>query len=247
MSIDSEHDLLGMQHAGKVVAEALRVMKEAIEPGITPAELNDLCGQVFQKYGAVSAPKQVYGAPVHAFISVNEDVVHGLPTTRPLQAGDVVKLDVTPIVNGYIADAAITVAVPPASPQALKLIACAEAAFQAAMKVATAGKPIHVIGQAIEREVTSRGFTVLRELSGHSVGKTIHEEPSVLNFYHPRDRYPLHEGLVLAIEPLISAGRRGRVKTLKDGWTLSTTDGSLSAHYEHTVVITKGQPMVLTA
>ncbi|GGJ49643.1 type I methionyl aminopeptidase [Deinococcus roseus] len=247
MSIDSEHDLLGMQHAGKVVAEALKAMQNAIEPGVTPAELDEICGQVFRKYGAESAPRQVYGAPVHAFISVNEDVVHGLPTPHPLKAGDVVKLDVTPNVQGYIADAAITVAVPPASPQALKLIACAEAAFQAAMRVATAGKPIHVIGRAIEQEVTSRGFTVLRELSGHSVGKTIHEQPSVLNYYHPRDRYMLHEGLVLAIEPLISAGRRGRVKTLSDGWTLSTTDGSLSAHFEHTVVITQGKPMVLTA
>lgn len=247
MSIDSEHDLQSMQHAGKVVAEALKAMKEAILPGVTPLELDHLCGEVFKKHGAVSAPRQVYGAPVHAFISVNDDVVHGLPTSRPLQAGDVVKLDVTPVVNGYIADAAITVAVPPASPQALKLIACAEAAFEAAMQVASAGKPIHVIGKAIETTVTSRGFTVLRELSGHSVGRTIHEEPTVLNYHHPRDRYPLHEGLVLAIEPLISVGRRGRVKTRKDGWTLTTMDGSLSAHFEHTVVITGGRPLILTA
>ena len=246
MSIGTEAELAAMKRAGAVVAEALRVMKAAVRPGITPAELDALCGGVFAKYGAQSAPRLVYGAPVNAFISVNEDVVHGLPTLRPLQPNDIVKLDVTPSVEGFIADAAITVVVPPAKGQTRALTECAEAAFWAAMKVARAGKPLHIIGRMIEKEVKQRGFFVIRELSGHSLGRTIHEEPSVLNFYRPQDRTLLTDGLVLAVEPMVSS-RRDRVQTGADGWTIGTRKGSLTAHFEHTVVITRGKPLILTA
>jgi methionyl aminopeptidase len=158
----------------------------------------------------------------------------------------VVKLDVTPWVNGFIADAAVTVVVPPASREAVRLVACAEAAFWAAMKVTRAGRPLHVVGCAVEQEVRRHGFSVIRELSGHGVGRAIHEKPDVLNFYHPKDRQRLTEGLVLAVEPMIAAGR-SRVETRPDGWTIGTRDGSLTAHYEHTIVVTKGNPVVLTA
>ena len=246
MSIELEVELAAMKRAGAIVAEALRTMKAAVEPGVTPAELDALCGEVFRRHGAVSAPRLVYGAPVHAFISVNENVVHGLPTLRPLQPGDVVKLDVTPKVDGFIADAAITVIVPPASQRAKRLVACAEAAFWAAMRVARAGRPLHAIGRAVEGEVKRRGFFVIREPSGHSLGRTIHEASQVLNFYHPRDRAPLTKGLVLAVEPMVSAGK-SPVVTRADGWTIGAKDGSLTAHFEHTVVITPGKPLVLTA
>jgi methionyl aminopeptidase len=159
----------------------------------------------------------------------------------------VVSIDVTPFVDGYIADAAVTVAVPPASPVVMRLIDCTEAAFQAGMAAATAGRPVHGIGQAVEHEVKRRGFTVLRELFGHGVGRAIHEEPNVPNYYRSQDRMKLHEGLVIAVEPMVSTGRSRRVRTLRDGWTLSTTDGGLAAHFEHTVMITKGQPLILTA
>ena len=246
MSIRTEAELAAMRRAGKVVAEALRTMKAAVRPGVTPAELDALCAGVYARHGATSAPRLVYGAPVNAFISVNDDVVHGLPTLRPLQPGDVVKLDVTPSVGGFIADAALSVVVPPANAQADALVACAEAAFWAALKVARVGKPIHVIGRAVEREVARRGFHVIRELSGHSLGRTIHEEPSVLNFYRPQDRTKLTDGLVLAVEPMVST-KRGPVRTKADGWTVGTRDGSLTAHFEHTVVIAKGKPLILTA
>ena len=246
MSIGSEAELEAMKRAGAVVAEALEVMKAAVKPGVTPVELDTLCGHVFAKHGAESAPRLIYGAPVNAFISVNADVVHGLPTLRPLRPNDIVKLDVTPSVGGFIADAALTVVVPPASPGAASLTACAEAAFWKAMKVARAGKPVHVIGRAVEREVVRRGFHVIRELSGHSLGRTIHEEPTVLNFYRPQDRTLLTGGLVLAVEPMVSASR-SPVKTRADGWTIGTQNGSLTAHFEHTVMITRGQPLILTA
>lgn len=236
-----------MRRAGQVVADTLRALREALEPGVTPAELDALAGQVFARHGAQSAPRLTYDAPVNVFISVNDDAVHGLPTTRPLQAGDVVSFDVTPSVDGFIADAAVTVAVPPASPVALQLIACAEAAFDAAMRVARAGQPVNAIGRAVDTEVRRRGFTVLRELTGHGVGRALHEQPDVPNFPHPGARSRLHEGLVLAVEPIISSGRAWRTATRRDGWTICTRDGGLAAHHEHTVMITRGRPVILTA
>lgn len=247
MTITNERDLEGMRLAGKVVARTLEALKAAVEPGITPAELDRLAGQIFAQYGAFSAPRAEYGAPVNVFISVNDDIVHGLPTQRPLQAGDVVCMDVTPNVGGYVADAAVTVAVPPTSPVASRLIACAEAAFAQALKAARAGQPLNGIGRAIEMEVARRGFALLRELQGHGVGRAIHEKPDVPNFYHSALKKPLHEGLVIAVEPMVSSGRSGRVRTRRDGWTLATTDGGLAAHFEHTIMITKGAPVILTA
>ncbi|PTA67293.1 type I methionyl aminopeptidase [Deinococcus arcticus] len=247
MTITTEQELRGMQRAGRVVAQTLRALRAAVAPGVTPAELDALAGEIFAEQDAISAPRQVYGAPVHVFVSVNDDIVHGLPTTRPLQPGDVVKLDVTPFVAGYVADAAITVVVPPASPVALRLVACAEAAFRAAMGVARAGQPVNVIGRAVEAEVARRGFSLLRELQGHGVGRTIHEAPDVPNFYHPAFRTPLREGMVIAVEPMVSSGRSPRTRTRRDGWTIRTHDGGLAAHHEHTVMITQGQPLILTA
>lgn len=247
MTITTEAELQGMKRAGLVVAETLRTLRDAVQPGVTPAELDALAGQVFRQHGATSAPRMTYGAPVNVFISVNDDIVHGLPTRRPLAAGDVVSLDVTPFVDGFIADAAVTVAVPPATPAALRLIECTGAALEAGLAAARAGQPVHAIGRAIEAEVRRRGFTVLRELFGHGVGRTIHEEPNVPNYFRPVDRRKLREGLVIAVEPMVSAGRSSRVRTRRDGWTLSTTDGGLAAHVEHTIMITGGKPLILTA
>lgn len=234
-----------MKRAGAVVAEALAAMKAAVAPGVTPVELDALCGEVFARHGALSAPRLEYGAPVNAFVSVNADVVHGLPTRRALRPGDVVKLDVTPNVDGFVADAALTVIVPPASKTAQRLVACAEAALSAALGAARAGGRLADIGGAVERTVRRGGFYVLRELAGHGVGRAIHEAPEVLNVA-TLDPSTLAEGTVLAIEPMIAA-RRGRVVTRTDGWTLGVHPASLTAHVEHTVVIQKGEPLVLTA
>ena len=247
MTVNNERDLQGMKRAGEVVAETLRVLKTAAQPGITPFELDALAGQVFAAHGAESAPRLEYGAPVNVFISVNDDIVHGLPTQRPLAPGDAVKIDVTPKVDGYVADAAITLAVPPASPAVLQLLACGEAALTRAIRAARLGRPLNSIGRVIETEVSKRGFTLLRELQGHGVGRAIHEQPDVPNFYHPGLKQPLHEGLVIAVEPMISSGRAWRTKTKSDGWTICTTDGGLAAHFEHTIMITSKGPLILTA
>jgi methionyl aminopeptidase len=178
-------------------------------------------------------------------ISVNDEVVHGLPGDRALEPGDVVKIDVTAETGGYIADAATTVILPGASVEARDLRDCAVSAFEAGFTAARAGRRVSDIGRAVEREVSARGFHVLRELSGHGVGRTIHEQPTVLNYFDPFQRDVLTEGLVLTIEPLISA-RRTRLRACEDGWTLKTSNGCLAAHHEHTIIITNGAPIIVT-
>ena len=188
----------------------------------------------------------VYGFPGVTCIGLNDEAVHGVPSDRAVQRGDLVKLDVTAELDGYIADAAITVPVFPVSHEAKKICAAAESAFWKAVRVARAGQPINGIGKAIESEVRYRGFWVLVELHSHGVGRTIHEPPSFPQYYDPTYPGNLTEGLVITIEPIISAGSNRTMKG-RDGWTLSTADGSISAHYEHTVVVTSGKPIILTA
>jgi len=246
MSIQSEHELEQLRNAGRIVRLALNAMSAAVEPGITTAELDAVCAQVLAKHEAVAAPKKVYGFPGAACISVNDEVVHGVPGERVLQSGDLVKLDVTAEKEGYFADAAVTVRVAEVSPTAEALARCAERAFQQAMRVARAGYRIYEIGRAVEREVRRNGFSVLREYCGHGVGRTIHEYPTVPNYLDLNYRTRLTDGLVVAIEPIIAAGG-ARTVLDRDRWTVRTSDHSLAAHYEHTVVITRGEPLLMTA
>jgi methionyl aminopeptidase len=246
VSIDSEKDLKALQRVGRVTRLTLERMRQAVRPGITTGELDDIGQSVMREHGARSAPRLFYRFPGWTCISVNEQVVHGIPGRRVLREGDLVTLDVTPELDGYVADAAITVAVPPASPLALSLCECAEAAFYKAAALARVGAPLSLVGGAVEREVRRRGFRVLRELSGHGVGRRIHEPPSVLNYHDARVRTRLTDGLVIALEPLIAA-TTSRTRELPDGWTVSSADGSLTAHYEHTLVVRRGEPLLLTA
>ncbi len=246
MTIESEKDLAGLRKAGRVVALALREMKNSLEPGMTTGELDEVGARVFERFGARSAPKLVYGFPGINLISVNDEAVHGVPGDRIIEPGDLVKIDVTAELDGYIADAAVTVALPPSSSVHEHLRDCAEHAFRRAFSVARAGRSVGKIGRAIETEVRKRGFTVLPELSSHGVGKTIHESPTIPNYYDRRLTAPLTKGLVITIEPIISAGSSKTI-TADDGWTIKTADGSPAAHHEHTLVITKGSPIVLTA
>ncbi len=245
MSIKSEADWRGLRRAAYVARETLDALEAHVRPGITTGELDAVASAIFKKRGARSAPALVYGFPGTVLISVNDEIVHGVPGTRELRSGDLVKLDVTVERDGYISDAARSVIVDTGSQAAARLRACAIAAFDASLAVARAGNKISDIGRAVEREVRGRGFTVVRGLSGHGVGRTIHEPPTVHNHYVP-SRALLEDGMVITIEPLISAGSAD-VVTAEDGWTLRTSDGSLAAHHEHTLVITKGAPVLLTA
>lgn len=246
MSIECPEDLKGMREAGRITAETLDALERHVKVGVTTAELDAVAAAVFAKHGARSAPALIYGFPGTVLISINDEIVHGVPGPRRIAEGDLVKLDVTVEKNGFIADAARTVIAGHGSDTARRLAACAAAAFRAAASVARAGTHVNEIGRAVEREVKRQGFTVVHGLSGHGVGHTIHEEPVVPNEYDPLQTDVLTEGLVLTIEPMISAGSAHSV-TDEDGWTIRTRDGSLSAHYEHTLVITKAEPMILTA
>jgi methionyl aminopeptidase len=245
MTIESDRDLAGLRAVGRVVA-ALAEMKGALEPGMTTGELDAVGAAVFERYGARSAPRLAYGFPGVNLISVNDEAVHGIPGGRVIRIGDLVKIDVTAELNGYIADAAVTVALPGGPPVREELRDCAELAFGRAAAVARAGRPLNKIGRAVETAVRRRGFSVLTGLGGHGVGRAIHESPTVPNSFDRRLRRPLEEGLVITIEPIISAGS-DRVAEGPDGWTISTADGSPAAHHEHTLIITRGRPIVLTA
>lgn len=246
MSIENEKDWTGLTRVARVVRATLDMLEREVRPGVTTAELDDVAKTVFERTGARSAPAMVYGFPRTVLISVNDEVVHGVPGTRRIARGDVVKLDVTAEKDGYMADAARTVVVDGGSDLARRLARCAKRAFEKAIAVATAGRHVSEIGRAVEHEVHGHGFRVVRGLDGHGIGRTIHEPPSVPNYYDPRQMDVLTDGLVITIEPIICAGS-GRAREDRDGWTIRTDDGSLAAHYEHTVVITRDKPVVLTA
>src|ERR1700733_12252379 len=235
-----------MHAAGLVVRLMLEAMRDEVRPGITTAELDEAGASVMRQHGAQSAPALVYKFPGVSCISLNDEAVHGIPGERVLQPGDLVKLDVTVEKNGYMADAACTVPVGEVTEERKSLVACAERAFAKAMLVARAGFRIWEIGRAVEREVRHCGFSVIRELAGHGIGRTIHEEPRVPNFPDAKSNQVLTEGLVITVEPIIAAGS-GRSFVAADGWTIITADHRPSAHYEHTLVITKGAPILLTA
>jgi methionyl aminopeptidase len=246
MSIQTEKDWTGMRRVARIVRMTLDAMEKEVRPGVSTAELNEVAAGVFAAHGARSAPTLEYGFPGSALISVNDEVVHGVPGQRRLERGDVVKLDVTTEKDGYMADAARTVVVDGGSDEAHRLARCARSAFKKALLVATAGRRVSEIGRAVEQEVRGHGFRVVRGLEGHGIGRTIHEPPSVPNYYDPRQTDVLTEGLVITVEPIISAGT-GKAVEGKDGWTIRTADGTLAAHHEHTIVITTGTPVVLTA
>jgi len=246
VSINGPEELQGMRAAGRVVRQMIEAMARAVQPGVTTAQLDKVGSDVMQQHGAKSAPALVYQFPGTSCISLNEEAVHGIPNDRAVREGDLVKLDVTIEKDGFMADAAVTVPVGAVSEENQRLIACAERAFTKAMLVARAGFRVSEIGRVVEREVRRSGFSVIRDLGGHGIGRTIHEEPRVPNYPDPAASQILTEGLVITVEPIIAAGS-GRSLLAKDGWTVRTADGRPSAHYEHTLVITKGEPILLTA
>ncbi len=246
MSIDSEADWQGLRAVADVVRLTLDALESSIAPGRTTQELDHAAATVIAQHHARSALAAVYGFPGAVLISVNDEVVHGVPGPRRLKLGDLVKIDVTLEKGGYVADAARTVLIGEGSAIARRLRRAAESAFDAAMQVARAGNRVNQLGRAIEATVTKAGLTVVRSLSGHGVGRTIHEPPSVPNYFDRDQADVLTAGLVLAVEPIITAGRADLVDD-EDGWTIRTRDGSLAAHYEHTIVITGGDPVILTA
>jgi methionyl aminopeptidase len=246
MTIRTDQEFDGMRQAGRAVAHALEMARNAVEPGINTLELDLICANALRENGARSAPKLEYNAPSWAFFSVNDAVVHGLPSRIPLREGDLLTIDVTAELNGFMSDAAITVPVGAISGQLRQLTRCSETALQRGLEQARAGNRIGQISNAISTVVRKQGFRVARGLCGHGIGRNLHEAPDVPNEFDKRQNDWLEEGLVITVEPMVTAGT-SQVFTDDDGWTIRTTDGSTAAHFEHTIMVTRNAPVILTA
>jgi methionyl aminopeptidase len=245
MTIRTEAELAGMQRVGALVARTLDVLQAAVRPGITTAQLDLLARGFAEPHGARSAPQLTYGFPGFTCISVNDEIVHGVPGARLLRDGDLVTLDVTLELDGFMADSARTVVCGIASPAAARLLRTAHEALEAGLHAAQPGRRVRDVGAAVDRSVRSNGGRVFKELCGHGIGRALHEAPDVPNWDDPSATMVLHEGLVLAVEPMLS-GRAARVVEAGDGWTYRTHNGTLAVHEEHTIVVRAGEPLILT-
>jgi methionyl aminopeptidase len=246
MTIESQKDIDGILNTGRVVAYVRDTMLDAVEPGITTAELDKLGAKLLSKFGAKSAPRTTYNFPGATCISVNEETAHGIPSNRMIQVGDIVNVDVSAELDGYFADTGGTTVVPPASKLKSRLCHATNLALKHALAEARAGAPINRIGKAIQRCAKSYGFKTIHNLAGHGVGRSLHEEPEgIVSYYDRRDTRRLKLGQVIAIEPFLST-KSTHVSEMDDGWTLVGAPENLSAQYEHTIIVTKGTPIVAT-
>jgi methionyl aminopeptidase len=243
--LKNERDLEAMRPACGIASAVLNEIAAFIKPGVTTRQVDEFAAQRIRSYGAKSAFLGYRKYPCHICISVNEQVVHGLAASRQLLFGDIVSLDVGVIYNGFIGDTARTIAVGGCGVLAQKLMDVTEKALYEGIAQAVAGKRITDISRAVQTYVEGNGFSVVREFVGHGVGRSMHEEPQIPNFVDPKSNQKLRPGMTLAIEPMVNAGLPA-VKILNDGWTVVTQDGSLSAHFEHTVLVTEGEPEILT-
>lgn len=243
--LKSDQEIQYMKYAGKIVSDTLVKLEEVIEPGITTAEIDKLAEEFILSQGAKPSFKGYYGFPASICASVNNEVVHGIPSNRVLNDGDIISIDCGAILNGYHGDAARTIAVGNISNEAARLIKVTRESFYQGLKKAFVGNRLTDISNEIQKYVESFGFSVVRDYVGHGIGKTMHEDPEVPNFGKSGRGPKLVKGMVLAIEPMVNIGKY-HVKTLADGWTVTTQDGSLSAHYENTVAILDDGPLILT-
>ena len=239
-------EIEALKKIGKIVAEIRDVMKEATIPGKTTKEIDDIGGRLFKEKGAISGPIAEYDFPGNTCISVNSEVAHGMPGSRIIEDGDLVNIDVSGSCNGYFADTGISFVVGTPDEKKQQLCDVAKSAFERAMTKVKAGSSLNQIGKAVEREAKEHGLKVIKNLTGHGIGKALHEEPShVLNYYDAWDKTLLKEGMVLAVEPFISEKAEHIIES-GDGWTFITPDKSLVAQIEHTIIVTKGEPIILT-
>ena len=234
-----------MRKAGRVVAETLLLLEDKVKPGITTAELDRIAEEFITKHGARPSFKGLYGFPASLCISVNNQVVHGIPGAYSLQEGDIISVDCGACLNGFHGDAARTFPVGNVSQEAQRLIDVTKDCFFEGIKFAQVGNRLSDISHEIQKYVEDSGFSVVRDFVGHGIGRSVHEDPEVPNFGRPGRGPKLTAGMVLAIEPMVNVGSY-KVKTLRDQWTVVTSDGSLSAHYENTVAILPDGPEILT-
>ncbi|MFH1651381.1 MAG: type I methionyl aminopeptidase [Chloroflexota bacterium] len=243
--IKSPEEIAAMRRAGQIVARVLDTMVKKLRPGMKTRELDTIAEQEVRKLDAVPSFKGYHGFPASICASINDEIVHGIPGDRVIEEGDIISLDFGAIYQGFHGDAAVTVAVGKTSAPAVKLVAAARGALQAGIAAARPGTGLGDVSVAIQRYAESRGFSVVREYTGHGIGREMHEEPQVPNFGTPGTGPVLAKGMTLALEPMLNAGD-WHTRVEADRWTVRTADGSLSAHFEHTIAITDEEPEVLT-
>lgn len=246
MNARSQADIQGLQAAGRAVRSAFDAMRAAVAPGVTTQALDDIGAAVLAEHGARSAPQLYYDFPGATCISVNEQAAHGIPGALVLQEGDLINIDVSANLNGYVADMGESFSVGEGEPERLRICAAVQAAVQAALHEVRAGRSLNVIGRAVQTVADREGYTIVKNLGSHGVGRNIHEEPSYIPYHNPRERRKLKRGMVLTIEPFFCTGTDW-VYEEDDGWTLSVPPGQLVAQYEHTLIVTDQAPIVVTA
>lgn len=247
MTIETEQELQHLKEIGKIVALVIKAMGKALRPGICTAELDQLGGKLLAQHGARSAPKVTYDFPGETCISINEEAAHGIPGDRIVQAGDIVNIDVSAEKKGFFGDSGHTFLVPPVIDANKRLCQQTLKALDSAMEVARANRPLNLIGKRITQVARKAGYCTLKDLGSHGIGRSLHDEPEfIANFYDSKDKRTLKEGQVITIEPFLST-RAELTFLAKDGWTLLTPKGNRSAQFEHTMVITKNKPIILTA
>jgi methionyl aminopeptidase len=243
--IKSEREIDIMRQAGRIVAEVLELLKSKLRPGMKTKELDVIAAREIKRLGAEPSFKGYRGFPANLCVSINDEIVHGIPGKRVINEGDIVSLDLGAIYNGFQGDAAITVPVGEISPQAERLVATTWGALEAGIAAAYPGARLGSISAAIQNYAESRGYSVVREYTGHGIGRQMHEEPQIPNFGRPDEGPELKKGMALALEPMVNIGD-WRTRLGSDRWVVLTADGSLSAHFENTIAITDSKPEVLT-
>jgi methionyl aminopeptidase len=242
----TEEDFQGLKEAGKIMGIIRNEMVRKTQPGITTKELDDFAGELFEQYGAISGPKGEYDFPGFTCISVNDEVAHGIPGKRVIQEGDLVNIDVSGSKNGYFADTGLSFVVGEGDPILTKICEVAKKAFDAGLTKFKVGGKKNAIGKVVYQTARLNGLNVIMNLTGHGVGRALHESPDhILNYYDAWDKELLKEGMVIAFEPFISAGAQ-EVYQKNDGWTYSTEEKSFVAQIEHTIIVTKEGPMIIT-
>lgn len=244
--IKSEREIATMRQAGRIVALVLEVLKKEIKVGMKTKELDDIAARELEKMGAKPSFKGYRGFPANLCVSINDEVVHGIPGGRVISDGDIVSIDLGAIYDGFQGDAAISVIIGNGSLQAKKLVEVTEGALEVGIAAARNGARLGNISVAIQHYAESRGYSVVREYTGHGIGRQMHEKPQIPNFGRSGEGPELKKGMTLALEPMLNIGD-WRTRVGSDGWVVLTADGSLSAHFEHTIAITDSKPEVLTA
>ncbi|SHI87659.1 methionine aminopeptidase, type I [Clostridium amylolyticum] len=247
MIIQNESEFEALKKIGTVVAIAREEMLKAVKPGVTTKELDMIAKEVLDSYGAKSAPITEYNYPGYTCISINDEVAHGIPGGRVIREGDLVNVDVSAVLDGFYSDTGATIIAGESPAVVKKLLKCSEDALYKGIAKAKAGSKVNQIGRAIFNEARNNGFTVIRDLTGHGIGKKLHDEPQyIFNYYNKENDELMVNGMVLAIETFIST-KAEHIEELEDGWTLVTPDGSWVSQFEHTVVVHNNEPIILTA